>query len=187
MKTTEDIKIEYVDINLLKPFPGNPRDFDQKGKSDLKQSLRQYGWTSPLLINMAPGREYITLSGNMRLECAIEMKLKEVPCVKVVIDDPEKERNLLLRMNVLNGSWNMELLRDFDIETVLAAGFKEFELAGIWDDSLETSEDDFDVEKELEKIKVPKTKPGEIYALGNHIIGCGDSTDAKFVKEVLNA
>ena len=184
---TENIQIEYIDTNLLKAYPGNPRDFDNKGKTDLSRSIKKFGWTSPLLINMAPGREYIVLSGNMRLEVAQEMKLAEVPCVKVIIDDPEKEQEILLRMNVLNGAWNIELLKDFDITTVLEAGFKDIDLAGMWDDALETDDDNFDVESELEKIKVPKTKLGEIYALGNHIIGCGDSTDAEFVKEVLNA
>jgi DNA modification methylase len=121
----------------------------------------------------------------MRLEVAQEMKLKEVPCVKVIVDDPEKEREILLRMNVLNGSWNIELLKDFDITTVLEAGFKDIDLTGMWDDSLETDDDDFDVEAELEKIIVPKTKLGEIYALGNHVLGCGDSTDQEFVKKIL--
>jgi len=182
---TENMQIEYVEIGLLKPYPGNPRDFDEKGKSDLKRSLKKFGWTSPLLINMANGREYVVLSGNMRLECALEMKQKQVPCVKVIIDSLEKEREILLRMNVLNGNWNIELLRDFDIETVLEAGFKEFDLAGIWDESLNTEEDDFDVEAELEKIKTPKTKFGEIYVLGNHVLGCGDSTDHEFVEKVM--
>jgi tRNA G10 N-methylase Trm11 len=30
-----------------------------------------------------------------------------------------------------------------------------------------------------------KVKKGDIYRIGNHIIGCGDSTDKEFVKEVV--
>lgn len=185
MKTTKDIKIEYVGTGSLLPYPGNPRSWGDKEKRDVVKSLKKFGWTSPLLVNTAPGRENIVLSGNLRLECAISLHIATVPVVKIYIDDPEKEKEILLRMNVLNGDWDMELLKDFDINVILEAGFKEFELAGMWDDSLETDDDDFDVEAELEKITAPKTKLEEIYALGNHVLGCGDSTDQEFVKKVL--
>ncbi|KKU88279.1 MAG: methylase protein, partial [Microgenomates group bacterium GW2011_GWF2_47_9] len=37
-------------------------------------------------------------------------------------------------------------------------------------------EDDFDAQKEYDKIKVPKAKRGDIYKLGDHHMMCGDST-----------
>lgn len=182
---SEKIKIEYVPVEQLKEFPGNPRTWDEKSKNDLRKSLTTHGFTNPLLVNSAPGRENIVLSGNLRLEIAREMKLKEVPVVMVRIDDPKVEQEIALRMNVNNGSWNMEILKTWDIDIILEAGFKDFELTGIWDDSLEIEDDDFNVDEELSQITEPKTKLGQIYQLGNHVLGCGDSTDSEFVKKVL--
>lgn len=182
----EKIQIEYIKTSLLKFYPGNPRIWNDKGKDDLKRSISRNGWLSPLLIEMSPGREYTVLSGNMRLELAQEMGFKEVPCVKVVIDDPEKEREIVLRMNVLNGDWNYELLKNFEIGTLLEAGFDEKQLSDIWSDILGIEEDEFDVEQELQKIVTPQTKLGEIYSLGNHVLGCGDATNPEFVKRLLD-
>lgn len=181
----EKIKIEYVKTELLKFFPGNPRIFGEKGKNDLKRSIKKLGWTAPLLINMAPGREFIVLSGNMRLQVARELKIGEVPVVKVRVHDPRTEREMVLRMNVLNGSWDYELLKEWDIEIVIESGLSDFDLSPIFDSSLETEHDGFNTSKELGEIKKPSTRLGNIYRLGKHFLGCGDSTDRAFVKKVL--
>lgn len=185
MSKIENLQIEEADPKTLKPFPGNPRSWTDYDKKKVKQSIKEIGWVSALLVNTAPPHENVVLSGNLRLECAIEMNLKTVPVTKIYVDDPKVEQSIVLKMNINNGVWSPELLREFDIDVVLEAGFKDFELVGMWDDSLETDDDDFDVEAEREKIKIPKSKPGEIYKLGSHIIGCGDSTDPVFVKKVL--
>lgn len=179
------ISIEYVDTNLLKPYPENPREINDKGKEDLKRSIRKFGWTSAMLINMAPGREYITLSGNQRLLCAQEMKIPKVPVVKIIVSDPDQEREIVLRMNVNNGAWSYEILKDWNIDIVLEAGLNDLDLSAIWDDSLETEDDDFDVDKAIQQIKEPKAKPGDIFVLGNHLLGCGDSTDSGFIKRLV--
>ena len=44
--------------------------------------------------------------------------------------------------------------------------------------------DGFDVEKELESIVTPTTKLGDIYALGDHRIMCGDSTNEEDVRKL---
>jgi DNA modification methylase len=49
---------------------------------------------------------------------------------------------------------------------------------------LGTEDDGFDEKKALEEIGEPKAKKGEIYALGNHRIMCGDSTDPESVKKL---
>ena len=63
-------------------------------------------------------------------------------------------------------------------------GFDNNDLSKIWDENLETENDDFDTQKELEKIKEPKTKTGDIIKLGDHLLVCGDSTDPKVVEKL---
>ena len=47
-------------------------------------------------------------------------------------------------------------------------------------------EDGFDIEKELESITTPLAKLGDTYALGEHRIMCGDSTNEKDVQKLLD-
>ena len=101
-KLEEKITIEYESPDRLKEYPGNPRSWDEKSKKDVKTSLQRHGFTAPLLVQTAPGRENIVLSGNLRLVVAREMKLREVPVVKVRIDDPKIEKEITLTVNKEN-------------------------------------------------------------------------------------
>ena len=70
---------------------------------------------------------------------------------------------------------------------ILDVGFDNSELSSIWDDMLGIEEDGFDVEKELESITTPIAKLGDIYALGEHRIMCGDSTKEEDVKKLIES
>jgi len=63
--------------------------------------------------------------------------------------------------------------------------FNEDELADILGEG-EAEEDDFDAEKHLASIEVPKAKRGELYLLGEHRLLCGDSTSAEDVARLMN-
>lgn len=65
-------------------------------------------------------------------------------------------------------------------------GFDDSDLSAIWDNALEVEDDNFQTDKEILKITEPTVKTGEIYSIGNQIIGCGDSADTDFVKKVSN-
>jgi len=182
----EKIKIEYESPEKLKEFPGNPRSWDQKSENEVEKSLRKHGFINPLLVNSAPGRENIVLSGNLRLVVSRKLKLKEIPIVRIRVNDPKIEQEIVLRSNVNNGEWNIETLKNWDIDVIIESGMKDFDLSAIWDDALETEDDDFRVDEELAKITEPKTKLGEIYSLDRHTLGCGSATDKEFVKKVMN-
>lgn len=64
-------------------------------------------------------------------------------------------------------------------------GFDDTDLSHIWDDSLETDDDQFDVDEELKAIAEPKTKRGELYQLGAHRLLCGDATDPTTVQRLV--
>ena len=48
-----------------------------------------------------------------------------------------------------------------------------------------TEDDNYNVQKELAKIKKPKSKIGDLYQLGPHRLICGDSTNIEVVKRVV--
>lgn len=94
-----------------------------------------------------------------------------------------KEYNL--RSNISIGEWDWDALKDINFETLLDVGFDNNELSNVWDGNLTVEDDDFDVEKELEKIKSPKTKLNDLILLGNNKLFCGDSTIPENVNKLV--
>ena len=183
-KQPASIKIVSVPINELDPAPYNPRQWDKLQTEHLRKSIERFGFVDPILVNGAKNRRNVVVGGHFRLQVAKEMGMKEVPVVYLDISDTEQEKELNLRLNQNTGSWNYDLLKEFDITLLLDVGFAEKELDVVWDVALE--EDGFNTRKELEKSqKKPESKEGEIYLLGRHRLICGDSTDPDIFKKLL--
>jgi DNA modification methylase len=181
----EELKITFVKVDSLKPAIYNPRKWDDAKKAKLRESIERFGFVDPLIANSNPKRKNILIGGHFRLKVAKELGYKDVPVVFVNIADIEKEKELNLRLNKNTGEWDMDLLKEFDLSLLLDVGFGDEDLSDIWDDTLETEDDNFDVEKEIAKIKEPKVKPGDLYQLGDHRLICGDSTDTGTVKRLV--
>lgn len=179
------IAITYVPINTLRPADYNPRKHDMVAAEKLKDSIKRYGLVDPILVNSAPKRQGVILGGHFRWEVAKELGIKQVPVVFLNIPNLEREKELNLRLNRNTGEWDWELLKDFDMNLLLDIGFDDMDLSHVWDDGLEADDDNFDVEKEIAKIKKPTVKVGEMYRLGDHYLICGDSTDPKVVQKLV--
>lgn len=186
MKIDEKINIVYVDASELKPAEYNPRTWDKTAIDNLTESIRRFGLVDPLIVNAAPNRKNVLIGGHFRFEVAKKLGIKKIPVVYVNIPDIDKERELNLRLNRNTGDWDYELLKSFDIDLLLNVGFDDGDLSAIWDENLSVEEDGFNTEDELSKIKVVKTKQGQIFRLGNHILGCGDALDSNFLDKILN-
>lgn len=181
-----NIKLEYVAIEKLKHYKGNPRYWSDKQTEDLKTSIQNFSFLEPLIINTAPGKENVVLSGNFRLEVAKKLGYKKLPVIKVHISDPKKEQELLLRMNKNTGSWSYELLKDFQVDLLMETGFDDAELVQIWDNQLSVEDDEFNEEEERKKITNPTAKLGDLYALGNHLLLCADSHNLQSIQRLSN-
>jgi DNA modification methylase len=179
-----NIKIERVNIHLLKPALYNPRVMDAKQESDLTASLKQFGIIDPIIANSNKDRLNIVIGGHQRLKIALKLGYKEIPVVYLDLSE-EKEKILNLRLNKNTGSWDLELLKNFEIGTLLDVGFDTEEIGMIWNDVLEIEDDAFDETKELENIKTTDIKPGDLFALGNHKLLCADSTKAESTKTLM--
>ncbi|MFA6193630.1 MAG: DNA methyltransferase [Parcubacteria group bacterium] len=181
----ENIRITFVKADSLKASEYNPRRRDEAAAQQLKESVKKYGLVDPLIANSAPQRKNILIGGHFRLAVAKELGIQEVPVVYLNIPDIEKEKELNLRLNRNVGEWDWELLKELDLNLLLNVGFDDQDLSNIWDNTLETEEDNFDVEKEIAEIKEPKVRIGDLYQLGNHRLICGDSTDPETVKRLV--
>ena len=173
-----------VDIEDLIFNGYNPNDMFEKDRKDLKESVDQFGPVVPIVINVG-SRKNIIIGGEKRANTYQEMGMKTVDCVipsrELTLDE---EKRLCLRLNKNVGSWNEELLKEFEIDMLLDIGFGDEELQNFFDD-IELTEDGFDLEKAIRETPVAKVKPGEIYQLGQHVLLIGDSTDEKQVKNLM--
>lgn len=183
--TEKTLKIVQVAINDLKPAVYNPRKMDSKQEADLTNSLKEFGLVDPIVVNGNKDRFNVVIGGHQRLKIAKKLGYKTMPVVYTDLDE-EKEKILNLRLNKNLGSWDYEILKNFETETLFDVGFTDEDIGKIWDDVLEIEDDNFDEEKELEKIKETNIKPGDLFALGKHKLLCGDSTKKEDVARLMS-
>lgn len=95
-------------IKDIKPNPGNPRVITSGEFKKLVQSLKNF----PEMIEareIVVNTDHVILGGNMRYRAAVEAGAAELP-VKVVDWDEKKQREIIIRDNVSNGDWDLEIL-----------------------------------------------------------------------------
>lgn len=180
---TNKLTIVHVPVDELKELPNNPRRWSDKATSDLTTSLERYELVEPLVVN----HDHTVLGGNFRLSVAKQLGYATVPCVYVDIKDEAKARELALRLNKNQGEFDFELLAQFD-ETILEdVGFTSEEIDTVFDIDIEEP-DSFDLNHELEKLKIDKieAEKGDIYQLGDSRLMVGDSTIEADVLALMN-
>lgn len=183
----EQLTIQQVSIKELNPAPYNPRKWSEEATKQLTESVQQYGLVDPILVNSAPERKNIVIGGHFRLKVAKDLGYKEVPVVYLNIRDEVREKELNLRLNKAVGDWDWDLLAEFD-ETLLAnVGFSSEELDTIFDLD-EVMPEEFDLQKELNKLKIDKiqVQKGDVYQLGDSRLMCGDSTIPEDFAKLMN-
>jgi len=163
-------------VDELIPNDNNPRTLNDKQLSELKKSLKRFN----LVEIPAIDTENRVIAGHQRLKV-----LQLLGRGKEEIDVRVPNRTLtqteydqyLLTSNSVTGDWDFEKLKSFDVEFLLDVGFDGDELNSVWAEHLKVDKEEFDEENELEQIKKPKTKTGDLIALGHHRLICGDCTD----------
>ncbi|MDO8558360.1 MAG: ParB N-terminal domain-containing protein [bacterium] len=180
------LAVKYVPIDSLRPAPYNPRKWDETAAAQLRESITRFGMVDPLIVNAALGRENIIIGGHFRWETAKKMGITEVPVVFVKISDPEKEKELNLRLNRNTGEFDWNLLAEFDESFLAGIGFSSEELDEVF--GIDENPEVFDLEKELRKLDIAQIeiRKGAVWQLGDHRLMCGDSTIEADVLKLMN-
>ena len=132
---SDRLEIKYLFIDELIPYSGNPRTHSEEQIAQIADSIREFGFTNPILIDSNQG----IIAGHGRLAAAKELGLEKVPCIDLSHLTDEQKRVYLIADNkiTLNGGWNDELLRLelMDLKELGAnlelTGFDAMELADI--------------------------------------------------------
>ena len=139
------------------------------------------------MVNSAPDRFNILIGGHFRLQMALELGYETVPVVYVNIEDIEKEKELCLRLNKNQGSFDLNLLAEFDKNFLADIGFNSEELDDIF--PVEEKVEVFNLEEELEKLNINeiKVQKGDVYDLDGSKLMCGDSTIEADILKLIGA
>ncbi len=183
------MKIEKIAIANLNPAKYNPRLDLRPGDTEyekLKRSIAEFGYVEPVIWNKQTGN---VVGGHQRLKVLTNLGMQEVDCVIVDLDI-NKEKALNIALNNIKGDWDMDLLsvvlkdlgdNGFD---VTLTGFDYAEVESMFDDEDNIIEDNPpDLIDEDEK--APITKRNDIWMLGKHKVLCGDITNAKDIKRLM--
>ena len=177
-----DLQIDYRDPRLLAPSPLNPRTHSTGQITKIAKSIRAFGFNNPVLLDSA-GQ---IIAGHGRVLAAIELGMAHVPTVPLShLSDAQKRAYVIAdnRLCEVGGDWDAEILAinfgalmeadlDFDITDI---GFEmpEIEATLLADDDTALPADTIDRMEMVPQI----ARPGDLWALGDHLIFCGDALD----------
>lgn len=173
------MKIIEKQISELKPYDRNPRLNDDAVKY-VANSIKEFGWKVPIVID----KNNVIVAGHTRYKAALELNIKDIPCV--IADDLTEEQIKAYRLadNKVGelAEWDFNLL-NLEMEDLSGIDMSDFGFDNLdfsESESTEIVEDDYNGELPTE----PKAKLGDIYQLGKHRLMCGDSTNPEFVKKL---
>ncbi len=126
------------------------------------------------------------LGGNFRAKVLIEMGVETVPVVRINVPDPEKEAEIIIRLNKNTGEFDIAALAEFDESILKDIGFSSEELDKIF--ALDETPEEFDLAKELQKLQIDKIEiqKGDVFELNGSRAMCGDSTVEADIMKLMN-
>lgn len=136
-----ELKIEYVDIDKIKPYENNPRH-NEEAIPYVMNSIKEFGFKNPIIID----KNNVIIAGHTRLESAKRLGMKEVPIIHA--DDLTEEQVKAFRLadNKVSekAEWDFNMLdaelADLDID-MTDFGFEK----------LDINEEDFGTEFNLKE------------------------------------
>jgi DNA modification methylase len=196
--------IESVAIGQLVPYTDNPRKHEPKNIAKLVASIKEYGWTQPVLIT----QNGEVIAGHGRILAARELKMAVVPCIRLTDMSDAQVRAYRIADNRLglDSDWDLDLLMrelgklnaeqplqinidsiGFDpkeLQKILAAdevanGQKSEEFSGGERDPYTGTNPD------IPGFTSGVSQYGMVWELDSHRLACGDCTDPVVVTQLL--
>lgn len=179
-------RFEHWQIDRLRPYDKNPRTHSEDQIRKLIASLREYGFTNPILVDSKDG----IVAGHGRLFAAQAIGMTEVPVVVLDHLTDAQRRAYIIADNrlALEAGWDEDLLAA-ELSNLKLDGF-ELGLTGFGEDELDAifASADSQLEGPVDEEDVPPppvvaiSRPGDAWTLGRHRVVCGDATIADDVR-----
>lgn len=174
------LKMTYRKVDDLKPYAGNARTHSAKQITQIAASIRQFGFTNPVLVDGASG----IVAGHGRVAAARQLGMTEVPVIELAHLSEAERRAYVIADNRLAelAGWDRDILAielqalsemdlDFDLEIT---GYETAELDLLLDGP---AADQTDPDDDIAGMETGPavTRPGDIWLLGKHRLICGDA------------
>lgn len=186
--------IEKISIDKIRMYENNAKEHPDWQIEGLSETIKKIGYRSPIIVD----ENNMILAGHGRYMALKKLGYGDVQVVRHTDLTEEDKKAYMIADNqyTLNTGFNMEMLKQeieelksVDFDTSLL-GFDEIELQEIMEDEIEeTAGDNQEVAEDDAELEEPKNiviKSGDLIELGKHRVMCGDSTDSKQIKLLLN-
>lgn len=104
----DNLKIEYVDIGLIKPYRNNARRNDGEAVEKVAASIKAFGFQQPILVD----DNNIIITGHTRHKAALSLDIDKIPIAHAVnlTDEQIKAYRLADNRVAEYSAWDAELL-----------------------------------------------------------------------------
>jgi len=171
-------------------FPSRKvRATDEAHVQEIARAIASLGFCAPILI----GKDNVVLDGQSRIEATRRLGFVQIPCIRVEHLTQNEQRLLSLAVNRLGekGRWDLgELKIEFE-ELILAEA--PIEITGFALDEI----DQIVLGDEPSAIETGPLAPavgatavarsGDVFRLGRHKLVCGDATDARVWRRLMES
>ena len=175
-------QITHRSLATLTPWPRNARTHSKKQIRQIVASIRQFGFTVPVLIDEAE----TILAGHGRVAAATVLGLTTVPCLQLTHLSEAQKRAYVLADNklALNAGWDEDLLAtelgallatDLDLD-IGVTGFSIPEVDALLA-TVAPEESGDPADDALPDTAPARVRRGEVWQLGAHRLICGDVRD----------
>ena len=175
----QELKIEYLTLDKLKPYEKNASKHQEADLSTIKASITEFGMSDPIGVW---GKDNVIVEGHGRYLACKDLGIEQVPVIHLdhLTDEQRRAYALAHNKTAEMSEWDIDLLGE--------------ELDGIFD--IDMSDFGFDLSEEEEETEIiedevpqevePVAKQGDIWQLGRHRLMCGDSTKEEDVAKLMN-
>jgi ParB-like chromosome segregation protein Spo0J len=176
-------------VEALIPYARNSRTHSDAQVAQIAASVREFGWTNPILIDGENG----IIAGHGRVLAARKLGMDDVPCIELAGLTEAQRRAYIIADNklALNAGWDDELLAiefaelaDAGFDTLLT-GFTQDEIDALTPEQIPEGLTDEDAVPEVQPD--PISKLGDVWVLGKHRLMCGDSTSIDAIERLMDA
>ena len=172
----EKLKVEYVDINSIKPYERNAKLHPKEQIEQIKKSIEQFGMNDPIGI----WKDEI-VEGHGRLIALKELKYKEIPIIRLDHLTDEERRAYILAHNKLtmNSDFDMGLLED-ELNEILNIDMNDFG----FNFDLEPMEDELDkqeIEEREYQVKIIFNEPRDFKKIEDELREYLEKLEAKSI------
>ena len=176
----QELKIEYLTLDKLKPYDKNAKKHQEADLSTIKASITEFGMSDPIGVW---GKDNTIVEGHGRYLACKELGIDNVPVIHLdhLTDEQRRAYALAHNKTAEMSDWDIDLLGE-ELDGIFDIDMSDFGFDLSEDEEEETEIIEDEVPQEVE----PIAKQGDIWQLGRHRLMCGDSTSITDVETLMN-